>query len=652
MASDFLKNNVSSEQIAIHTIQANHELLLGLNAAKGAQEQMHDDFPDLLGIAVEEGNLLQGNQSICDLIGSDKEDVIDHSLTQLFKKKSWKLIKKQFAKTDQNIFSLELPIDGVDSERLFAWTFSTFKAVSNRRGRLWSFVAKDITEQKQTANKLSAIFSAIPLGVLTINSKCEIDWPYSAYTEVLLGRDKLEGVDAKEGLFGKSLRFMSSQQLEYVENLVNLLGEDEDWFEMVHKQLPFEIPFAEEDGAIEPSHWRSLHYSPVVQNGIIEKILVVVEDITDRMRQRQELGQRLSKEQKVAQLIFDLQEIDKELLEPCMDDIQAYMVNLEKKSKDSTSVEEFCDVLHGIKGVARTVNLNLFKDFVHEMEARIMRNSEEIEKDSSKYFGLEFANLDEEWQEIKQYQSIIYGRSSDDVKPQQKSGISWEELEKRQNEILEKVSQLAEEKNLQADNGAYADLEKSLSYLALADLSSLSDKFAHLAEITAKRLDKKVRVEIDWNGNRIKQDLTSVLTEIITHILTNSIDHGIETPIARGAASKSEEGVISISAVEEGEQLHFTIKDDGVGIDADAVFKSAVKKGLITENANLERQEIFNLLLEKGFSTRDEATDISGRGIGLGAVDTRIKEHGGKEGLKIDSEQGKGTFMTFSLNYK
>jgi chemosensory pili system protein ChpA (sensor histidine kinase/response regulator) len=130
----------------------------------------------------------------------------------------------------------------------------------------------------------------------------------------------------------------------------------------------------------------------------------------------------------------------------------------------------------------------------------------------------------------------------------------------------------------------------------------------------------------------------------LEHILRNAIDHGIEPIEDRRRLGKPEMGNIEVTFTRKGSMAAIEIKDDGAGINTDAVRKKAIKIGLLAPNAVVNDEEVVRFILEPGFSTREAVTEISGRGVGMDVVNTAIKEMGGS--LSIISEPGQGSRMT------
>ena len=170
-------------------------------------------------------------------------------------------------------------------------------------------------------------------------------------------------------------------------------------------------------------------------------------------------------------------------------------------------------------------------------------------------------------------------------------------------------------------------------------LKGLAD---HAAEL-GRSLGKEIEVEVIGASAQLDRRIVNSLREAILHLVRNAVDHGIETPDERVALGKDPVGRISIEAVSESHRVRMQIVDDGRGIDHEEVARKAVRHGVLDPEtaARLDPSEIFLLLFEAGFTTRDQKTEISGRGIGLDAVAAAVRSVGGD--LWLESQPGSGS---------
>ena len=183
--------------------------------------------------------------------------------------------------------------------------------------------------------------------------------------------------------------------------------------------------------------------------------------------------------------------------------------------------------------------------------------------------------------------------------------------------------------------------------ISLIPLQSELMRFQRLVRDLSKEMKKEIDFIIEGGDIELDKNIIEHLTDPLLHILRNSVDHGIETGDERVKNGKSPKGTSVFKAYYSGSSVIIKVADDGKGIDPDVIFKKAVKKGIIDEKDVLTRKEIFDLVFVSGFSTKDNVTDVSGRGVGMDVVKKKIGEIRGE--VSIDSTPGKGTTLTLEL---
>ena len=191
------------------------------------------------------------------------------------------------------------------------------------------------------------------------------------------------------------------------------------------------------------------------------------------------------------------------------------------------------------------------------------------------------------------------------------------------------------------------ELQKGVMEVRMVPVAQLFDKMTRIVRRVSQEQGKKVQLQIAGSETELDKLIVEDLSDPLMHMIRNAIDHGIETPAERSAAGKSEQGCIALTAAQKGNHVVISVQDDGRGIDPEKVRRKAVQKGLISDGVEISREEVFQLLLAPGFSTRDEVSDLSGRGVGMDVVKNNIHALSGM--LEMDSRVGKGTAMTITL---
>ena len=188
-----------------------------------------------------------------------------------------------------------------------------------------------------------------------------------------------------------------------------------------------------------------------------------------------------------------------------------------------------------------------------------------------------------------------------------------------------------------------ADLQASVMKTRMQAVKKIFGRFPRVVRDVARNLNKEVILKTEGEDTDLDKNLVEALVDPLIHLIRNAVDHGIELPDVREAAGKARQGSILLSAEQEGDHILLKISDDGAGMDAGALRRKAVSKGIMDESSasRLSDQECFNLIFLPGFSTREQVSDISGRGVGMDVVRTRLNQFSGT--VYIESELGKGT---------
>jgi two-component system chemotaxis sensor kinase CheA len=194
-----------------------------------------------------------------------------------------------------------------------------------------------------------------------------------------------------------------------------------------------------------------------------------------------------------------------------------------------------------------------------------------------------------------------------------------------------------------------SDLQNIVLKLRMVPVDSVFNRFPRMIRDLAKSLDKKVDLVITGAETELDRTVIDEIGDPLVHLLRNAVDHGIESISDRLAAGKSEQGTIQLRAFHSGNHVFIEIEEDGKGIYREKVLKTALKNGLVTaeQAAKLSDLEVYNLLFASGFSTAEKISDISGRGVGLDVVKTKIQMLGGH--VQVDSKPGFGSKFSVQL---
>ena len=191
------------------------------------------------------------------------------------------------------------------------------------------------------------------------------------------------------------------------------------------------------------------------------------------------------------------------------------------------------------------------------------------------------------------------------------------------------------------------EVQDNVMSIRMLPVKATFQKLIRLARDISKKGGKSVNVRVEGEETELDKTVIDEIGDPLVHIVRNAIDHGIETPSERKEAGKEAVGTVELKAFHQGGNIVIEIRDDGRGLDRDAIIKKAVQKGLISDSKNLVDEDVFNLIFLPGFSTAKTVTDLSGRGVGMDVVKKNIQKLRGK--VEIHSFKGKGSVFTIKL---
>lgn len=194
-----------------------------------------------------------------------------------------------------------------------------------------------------------------------------------------------------------------------------------------------------------------------------------------------------------------------------------------------------------------------------------------------------------------------------------------------------------------------SDLQLAVMKTRMVPIRKVFSRFPRLVRDLAAKLGKQVRLELVGEDTEVDKSVADELSDPLVHLVRNAMDHGLETAADRQHHAKGPEGYVRLSAHQEGNSIVIRVEDDGRGLQVTTIAEKAVAKGLIA-HADLETmtpRDIMNLIFLPGFSTADQVSDLSGRGVGMDVVRTNISRMNGS--LELDSESGQGSRVTIKL---
>ncbi|HEY8945816.1 MAG TPA: chemotaxis protein CheW, partial [Polyangiaceae bacterium] len=194
-----------------------------------------------------------------------------------------------------------------------------------------------------------------------------------------------------------------------------------------------------------------------------------------------------------------------------------------------------------------------------------------------------------------------------------------------------------------------SELQEGVMKTRMQPIDNVWNKFPRVVRDLAHACGKQVALEMDGRNTELDKTIIEAVSDPLTHLVRNAVDHGLETPAQRSAAGKSPNGTLRLRAFHEGGRVNIEIADDGRGIDIERVKKKAIERGLLTpERARAASQyELMNLIFAPGFSTAEQVTNVSGRGVGMDVVRSNIERIGGS--VEVESKAGAGTAVRIKI---
>ncbi|WP_435182627.1 ATP-binding protein [Halobellus sp. EA9] len=194
-----------------------------------------------------------------------------------------------------------------------------------------------------------------------------------------------------------------------------------------------------------------------------------------------------------------------------------------------------------------------------------------------------------------------------------------------------------------------SNLQETVMDMRLIPLKKVFDKFPRLVRDLARDQDKRVNFSVEGQDIELDRTILDEISDPLMHVLRNAVDHGIEPPEEREAAGKPQTGSVELRARREHDTVVITVEDDGAGIDADVIRDKAAEKGIRPrgELAEMTDSEVYDYIFHPGFSTNDEITDVSGRGVGMDVVKTTVESLDGS--VNVESDLGEGTRISIRL---
>ncbi len=191
------------------------------------------------------------------------------------------------------------------------------------------------------------------------------------------------------------------------------------------------------------------------------------------------------------------------------------------------------------------------------------------------------------------------------------------------------------------------DVQETAMAMRMIPIGQTFQKMRRLVRDVSRKAGKQVELKISGEDTELDKNVIQAIADPLVHMVRNAVDHGIETPEGRRDAGKPETGIVHLNAFHQGDSIVIEIRDDGKGLDRDKLIAKGIERGLISSGEQLSDQQVFGLVIQPGFSTAEQVTDISGRGVGMDVVKRNVEKLRGK--IEISSELGRGSVFSVRL---
>jgi len=494
---------------------------------------------------------------------------------------------------------------------------------------------------REKTNDILNMMQNMHQGLFTIMVGGVIHHEYAAYLEQILGTKKIANHNFMDLLFSQSN--LGVDRKDQVATAVDaLIGSDEMMFDFNAHLLAQEIQFQPKEG---PNKILELDWDPIIADGEIDKIMVTVRDVTElKALQAEAEDQKLELEIIGHILSLDAAKFENFLKTSFQFIDECRALISQTKEKDLDVIATLFRNMHTVKGNARTFGFNYITNSVHEVEHRY----DSMRKDENEVWCPEqlLEDLDKAEKDIKRYEyvaNVKLGRNEQQSTGQQ---IASEKVDKLLNSLASVANEALSEKVKRCFKETFETLVSIESHELQSVLQGVVESSKSLAQEVGKPAPK---IAFETDGVFIKDDVHSMLNNIFMHVFRNSIDHGIETAEERKAKNKPEVGNIHVKAQLDENCVRFNVRDDGRGLAIGRLFAKAVEKGIYEADKRPSASDIANLIFDSGFSTAEQVTAVSGRGVGMDAVKRFLEKDGGGIVVLLDEGDEMADFRSFSI---
>lgn len=492
---------------------------------------------------------------------------------------------------------------------------------------------------RQKINDIQTMLQYMPQGLLSFDDRNKVKPEYSAYLEKILETDQIAGNDLINLVFANSN--LGSDAISQISAISGAcVGEDAMNFEFNQHLLVNEIEKEMPSGLKKVL---DLNWAPVVnENEVVDQILLCVRDVTELRK----LSAEAEGQKRELEIIGEILGVSQEKFHDFITSSITYIDEIENTIRanpdgNEAAINSMFRNMHTIKGNARTYGLTNLTNQVHDTESmydELRLPNSTIAWDQTRLLD-DLAQVRQLVEYYAKTNEVSLGRKGPGRRGSAEKYLMVDNKQIQETiKLLEKVSHSNIHDLIEAKNIAH----RTLRLLGTEPLDISIASMVESLPALAKSLGKEEPIVSINNGKlRLKTQSVGVIKDIFTHLFRNCVDHGLEMTPDRVANGKPAQGRIDVAIEMENEQLKISIKDDGCGLALNKIRQRALNNGLIQEIESLNDEKTAALIFLPGFSTADQLTDISGRGVGMDAVLGFARKEGGNVKINfLDNKEG------------
>lgn len=497
-------------------------------------------------------------------------------------------------------------------------------------------IQESSSQLKQKTTDIQTMLQNMPQGILTVSEGNRIHPEYSRFLESILETSDIAGRDLMDLVFANAN--LGSDRLAQIEAVGGAcIGEDVMNFEFNEHLMIGEIEKTMPDGRVKVL---DLNWSPITDDhGTTVRLLLCVRDVTELRKLAAEATEQKRELEIIGEILAVKQEKFHEFIASALSFIDENELAIRASAKaDPEAIGKLFRNMHTVKGNARTYGLRHLTNIVHEAEqtyAELRKERPAIAWDQPTLLT-ELAGVREAIERYARINDVSLGRKG----PGRRGNV--ERYLMVEKEHIDKTLLRLENVNTSNLHELIAVRNAVRNLLRRLGTEPISQTLAGVFDSTpslAKELGKIAPVVIiEDNGYFIHSQISGLLKNVFMHLVRNSVDHGLETPEERQQQGKTAAGTINLKMGVSHGMLEIRLRDDGRGLALKRIRKIAVEKGIIEAGDVLSDEEVARLVFRPGFSTAQNVTEVSGRGVGMDAVQDFVKRESGKIEIRFVDE--------------